>query len=110
MRRVLVIDQPDEHSAKLEATLRLHGFDASVESQKSRAAQTLQQHVPVWEYVVLVARGAPEEALAMLHELKYASQRFQQSGFPEFVFASWVTCTPSIRIQIARTGARYVHL
>jgi ActR/RegA family two-component response regulator len=110
MRRVLLIDDSDEHAATLKAALRLRGFEVSIEDQSWRAINALRQRVPEWEFVLYVARNAPEKELNLLRDLIVASQQFQQSGLPEFLFASSVRCAPSLRIQIAKLGARYVRI
>lgn len=110
MRRVLLIDRPDEHASKLKAALRLRGFETFIEGQKWRAVHVLRQHVPTWEFVVIVARAVADERLELLRELILASQQFHQSGVPEFLFASCVGCAPTVRGQIEKLGARYVRL
>lgn len=110
MPRVLLFDHLDEYTKKLKAALRLRKFDVSIEDQKVGVIHALQQHVPQWELVVIVARKAPEESVLLLREFITASHQVHQSGLPQFLFASFVQCSPSLRIQIAELGARYVHV
>jgi len=110
MRRVLLIDHSDEHAVDLKAALRLRGFEVSIEDQCWRAIHALRQRVTEWEFVLVVARNDPERDLNLLRDLILASQQFQQSGLPEFLFASCVRCAPSLRIQIGKMGARYVRI
>lgn len=110
MRRVLLIDQSKEHVAALKAPLCRRGFQVRVEDLRWRAIQVLRQSVPRWEFVVIVARGNAEEDVTLLRDLIVASQQFHQSESPEFLLAACTSCAPSLRIQIAQMGARYVRL
>jgi ActR/RegA family two-component response regulator len=110
MRRVLLIDQQDQHASQLKAALRRCGFDVSIENQHWRAIQKLRQRVPECEFVVVVTTSALGDEVSLLRDLIEASQQLQQSGLPKFLLASCVRCTPSHRIQIAKMGARYVRI
>ncbi len=110
MRRILLIDRSDQGAAVLGSALRQRGFEVRIEDQRWRAVQALRQPVPLWEFVVVVARSRSEEDVDLLRDLIVASQQFHQSGIPEFLFASCTRCTPSLRVGIAKLGARYVRL
>lgn len=106
MRRVLLIYRPEEGAEVLRSALLRRGFEVSVEAQQWRAVQALRQPVPMWEFVVIVAKNMDD--VVLMREIVKASQQFQQSGIPAFLFATRTSCTPSIRIQIGKMGARYV--
>jgi len=110
MRRVLLIDRSRENAVTLKTVLHHHGFEVHIEDRRWLAVQELRQPVPLWEFVVVVAGASSETDLAFLRELIAASQQFQQSGLPEFVFATRSRCTPAVRMRIVRLGARYVRL
>ena len=110
MRRVLLIGTSRENTVPLRTALHHRGFEVHIEDQRWMAVQALRQPVPLWEFVVVVAGANSETDLAFLRELIAASQQFQQSGLPEFVFATRSRCTPAVRMHIVRLGARYVRL
>jgi ActR/RegA family two-component response regulator len=110
MRRVLLIDRSDGTAEELKTAMLRRGFKVRAEDQRLRAAQLLRQPVPEWEFVVIVARSSREDDVTLLRELVVASQQFQQSDAPQFIFASSLRCISSLRIRIAKLGARYVRL
>lgn len=110
MRRVLLFDRSDGTAEALKTALLRRGFEVRAEDQRWRAAQLLRQPLPEWEFVVIVARSLGEDNVTLLRDLVAASQQFHQSGVPEFIFASCVRCASSLRVRIAKLGARYVRL
>lgn len=110
MRRVLLIDRSHHNAAMLQAALRQRRFDVYIEGQKCRAVEMLCRVVPQWEFVVVVARNASKEELVLLRDLVMASQQFNQTGLPQFLFATCMSCASWLRIQVERMGVHYIRL
>jgi ActR/RegA family two-component response regulator len=109
MYRLLLIDQDAIHAERLAACLRQRGLAVMIVESIEKAARQLQQRVPSYELVVVVASGMSEEWLGILRKLVQACRLFSMCQGPLFLFVARRKCSPNLRLRIERLGARYAH-
>lgn len=108
MYRLLLIDQDAIHAERLASYLRERGLVVLITESTEEAALRLQQRVPSYELVVVVALEMSEQWLGILRKLMQACRQFSVCHGPLFLFASRRKCAPYLRLRIERLGARYV--
>jgi DNA-binding response OmpR family regulator len=106
MYRLLLIDQDATHAERLAICLRERGIEVMIAESIEEAAQRLQQRLPPYELVVVVASRTPE--LAILRRLVGACRQYSMCRGPLFLVASRRKGSPYLRLRIERIGARYV--
>jgi CheY-like chemotaxis protein len=108
MYRLLLIDQDSIHAERLAICLRERGLAVVIAESIEESARRLQQRLPPYELVILVASCIPEQWLAILRRLVAACREQSLCQGPLFLFASRRNCSPHLRLQIERLGVRYV--
>jgi ActR/RegA family two-component response regulator len=109
MYRLLLIDQDSMHAERLATCLRERGLGVLIAESIEEAARRLQQRLPSFELVVVVTSGMTEQWLVALRRLVEASRQYSMCQGPLFLFVARRKCSPNLRLQIERLGARYVH-
>jgi ActR/RegA family two-component response regulator len=107
MYRALLIDQDTNHAERLAFRLRQRGLVVTIAESVSKAARHLEQRIPIYELVLVVAAGAPDQWLDALRSLVHASRQFGMFLGPLFLLISRSRCNPHLRLRIEHLGARY---
>jgi CheY-like chemotaxis protein len=108
MYRLLLIDQDAIHAERLATCLRERGLAVMIAESVEESVRQLQQRLPSYELVVVVASGMPEQWLAILRRLVGACRQCSMCQGPLFLVASSRKCPPHLRLRIEHLGARYV--
>ena len=108
MYRLLLIDHDRTHADRLATHLRQRSLVVTIAEHIEEAARSLNQRIPTYELVVVIACGPPDAWLAMLRKIVRASRQRCNGLRPLFLFVSPLKCNPRIRLRIERLGARYV--
>jgi len=108
MYRLLLIDQDATHAERLATCLRQRGLAVLIAESIEAAALRLQQRVPSYELVVVVALEPSEQWPGIIRKLVRACRQLSVCQGPLFLFVSRRKCSPDFRLRIERLGARYV--
>ena len=108
MYRLLLIDHNASHAEHLAARLRQSGLAVMITERIEEAARSLNQRIPPYELVVVIASGLPDEWVEILRKLVRASRQRCTGPHPFFLFVSRLKCNPHMRLRIERLGVRYV--
>jgi hypothetical protein len=108
MFRLLLIDHNPSHAERLAARLRQSGLAVTITERIEEASRSLNQRIPTYELVVVIASGLPDEWVGILRKLVRASRLRCTGPRPFFLFASRLKCNSRTRLRIERLGARYV--
>jgi len=106
--RLLLIDQNPNHAERLALYLRRRGLVVTITASIEEGEKGLRRRIPLFDLVVLVVSGLPEQGLAVLRKLRMACSKSYFFRRPLFLFVSTQRCNPRLRLRIERLGARYV--
>ena len=108
MRRVLLIDDDEDHAGLLGHALRERGFIVTRVANSEQAATTLRSRTTTCDLLILSIAHRSRAWLTALFDLQ---EGCTQAGFlevPQFLCVSRLHLGVDMQLQIERMGARYV--
>lgn len=107
MRRVLLVDDDEDHAGQIDHALRERGFIVTRVADGGEASAMLRDRATPCDLVIL---SMAHRSRAWLTALRDLQEGCTQAGFheaPQFLCVSRVHLGADLQLQIERMGARY---